>query len=99
MDAIKKKMQSLKSETDNLYSQIRSFEDETKVANEIATNCDSEIREISKRIGLLETDCDNTNDKLVSTFNKLEETEKTLKTTEEDVNALSRRQALMEAQR
>ena len=64
--------------------------------NEIANGCDGEIRDISKRIGLLETDCDSTNDKLVSTTNKLEETEKNLKSTEEDVNAMTRRQALME---
>ena len=33
MDAIKKKMQSLKTETDNLYSQIRTFEEQTKTAS------------------------------------------------------------------
>ena len=96
MDAIKKKMSSLKTETDNLYGQIHAYEEETKNYNEIANGCDGEIRDISKRIGLLETDCDSTNDKLVSTTNKLEETEKNLKSTEEDVNAMTRRQALME---
>ena len=96
MDAIKKKMSSLKTETDNLYSTIHAYEEETKNYNEIANGCDGEIRDISKRIGLLETDCDSTNDKLVSTTNKLEETEKNLKSTEEDVNAMTRRQALME---
>ena len=32
MDAIRKKMQSLKGETDGLYSTIRGFEDATKEA-------------------------------------------------------------------
>ena len=64
MDAIKKKMQSLKTETDNLYSQIRGFEEETKIANDVASRCESDIREVSKRINLLETDYDMTNDKL-----------------------------------
>jgi chromosome segregation ATPase len=44
----------------------------------------------------LEADYDNTNDKLVATNAKLEELEKTLKQTEEEVNSMSRRQALME---
>ena len=33
MDAIRKKMQSLKSETDALYSTIQKFEDATKESN------------------------------------------------------------------
>jgi hypothetical protein len=36
MDAIRKKMQSLKGETDQLYSIIRNFEDETQEAVERA---------------------------------------------------------------
>ena len=64
MDAIKKKMQSLKSETDNLFCQIRGFEQETKQANDVASRCESDIREVSKKINLLETDYDTTNDKL-----------------------------------
>merc|ERR1711963_685324 len=95
MDAIRKKMQSL-TETDTLFKQIRDFEEETKAANERANQCDTDIREISRRIQFLETEADQTNDKLVSAISKLEETEKTLKATEEDVNGMSRRQALME---
>ena len=36
MDAIRKKMQSLKGETDQLYGIIRNFEDETQEAVERA---------------------------------------------------------------
>ena len=36
MDAIRKKMQSLKSETDSLYSIIHNFEEETKESKVIS---------------------------------------------------------------
>ena len=36
MDAIRKKMQSLKGETDGLYSTIQKFEDATKDSNKQA---------------------------------------------------------------
>ena len=36
MDAIRKKMQSLKGETDSLYSTIQKFEDATKESNRVA---------------------------------------------------------------
>ena len=96
MDAIKKKMQSLKTETENLMKTINNLEDETKAANDVANQCDCDIRDISKKISCYESDYDETNDKLVATTTSLEEKEKNLKTTEEDVNALSRRFALLE---
>ena len=96
MDAIKKKMQSLKTETDNLFQQIANLEAETKTANDLANQCDCDIRDISKRITSLESEYDDTNDKLTATCNSLEEKEKALKTTEEEVNAMTRRQMLME---
>ena len=36
MDAIRKKMQSLKGETDALYATIQMFEDSTKESNRIS---------------------------------------------------------------
>ena len=36
MDAIRKKMQSLKGETDGLYATIQAFDDATKEANRAA---------------------------------------------------------------
>ena len=36
MDAIRKKMKSLKDETDKLYAIIQTFEDATKEANQIS---------------------------------------------------------------
>ena len=96
MDAIRKKMQSLKTETENLYKTIKSLEDEARNSEEVANKCDFDIRDISKRISIIEADFDAANDKLVATNARLEESEKTLKQTEEEVNSMSRRQALME---
>ena len=98
MDAIKKKMQSLKSETDNLFKEIASLEDQTQAANDVAQQCENDIRDISKKITMLESDYDITNDKFNADIIKLDETEKSLKTAEEDVNAMTRRQALMETE-
>ena len=36
MDAIRKKMQSLKGETDSLYATIQQFEDATKESNRVS---------------------------------------------------------------
>ena len=96
MDAIRKKMQSLKTETENLFKTIKALEDEARNSEEVANKCDYDIRDISKRISILEADFDAANDKLVATNSRLEEREKTLKQTEEEVNSMSRRQALME---
>ncbi len=98
MDAIKKKMQSLKNETENLLKQIRNLEAETKAANEVANQCDTDIRDISKRITVLESDYDETNDKLVATSTSLEEKEKSHKAAEEEVDGLTRRQLLLETE-
>ena len=40
MDAIRKKMKSLKDETDQLYAIIQKFEDATKEANRVADQVD-----------------------------------------------------------
>ena len=98
MDAIKKKMQSLKSETDNLIKAISSLEEQAKSADDIAQQCECDIRDISKKITMLESDYDIANDQYNASIIKLDETEKSLKITEEDVNAMTRRQALMETE-
>ena len=41
MDAIRKKMKSLKDETDQLYAIIQKFEDATKEANRVADQVDN----------------------------------------------------------
>jgi len=95
MDAIRKKMQSLKSETDSLYSTIQKFEDATKESNRQAEQADCDIRDYGKKVQQLEIGFDETNDKLQKATESLEEKEKMFKEVEADVSALSRRIMLM----
>ena len=50
MDAIRKKMKSLKDETDQLYSIIKKFEDQTKESNAQADQADVDIRDFGKKV-------------------------------------------------
>jgi len=45
MDAIRKKMQSLKAETDQLYATISKYETETKDANGMSDKSEADIRD------------------------------------------------------
>jgi len=96
MDAIRKKMQSLKSETDGLYATIAGFENETKEATARADQADCDIRDYGKKVQNLEIGFDETNDKLTKATEALDEAEKQYKEVEADVAALSRRIMLME---
>ena len=64
MDAIRKKMQSLKGETDGLYATIQKFEDSTKEYNLQSDQADCDIRDFGKKVQNLEIGFDETNDKL-----------------------------------
>merc|ERR1712168_632709 len=96
MDAIRKKMQSLKSETDGLYKTISGFEDATAEAAARADQADCDIRDYGKKVQQLEISYDETNDKLTKATESLEEAEKQFKEVEGDVSALTRRIMLME---
>merc|ERR1719510_1749445 len=96
MDAIRKKMQSLKAETDGLYATIQKFEDATKEYNRQADQADCDIRDYGKKVHNLEIEFDETNDKLTKATESLEAKEKNLKEVEADVAALTRRIMLME---
>merc|ERR1712048_970815 len=96
MDAIRKKMQSLKGETDSLYATIQKFEDATKESNRQAEQADCDIRDFGKKVQNLEIAFDETNDKLQKATESLEEKEKMFKEVEADVCALSRRIMLVE---
>merc|ERR1711913_118040 len=96
MDAIRKKMQSLKSETDSLYKTIAGFENDTKEATDRADQADCDIREFGKKVQALEIGYDETNDKLTKATESLEEADKQFKEVEGDVAALTRRIMLME---
>merc|ERR1712123_95570 len=96
MDAIRKKMQSLKSETDGLYATIRGFEDAAKEATARADQADCDIRDYGKKVQNLEIGYDETNDKLTKASESMEEADKQFKEVEGDVAALTRRIMLME---
>jgi len=96
MDAIRKKMQSLKGETEGLYATIRGFEDATKEATARADQADCDIRDYGKKVQNLEIGYDETNDKLTKATESLEEADKQFKEVEADVAALTRRIMLME---
>merc|ERR1739842_56828 len=96
MDAIRKKMQSLKSETDSLSAPIQTPEDSVKESNAKNDQHECDIRDLGKKIQTYEVDFDETNDKLTKVNLSYEEKEKEFKNAEEDVGALSRRVMLME---
>merc|ERR1712179_354178 len=88
MDAIRKKMKSLKDETDQLYAIIQKFEDATKEANRVADQADCDIRDYGKKVHGFEIEFDETLDKLKKA--------KLHKEVEGDIAALTRRIMLME---
>jgi tropomyosin-1 len=96
MDAIRKKMQSLKSETDQLFATIGKLENEAKESNARSDGYDCDIRDIGKKTTSCESDFDETFDKLSKTSESFELKEKDFKTAEEEVSALTRRLVLME---
>jgi len=96
MDAIRKKMQSLKSETDGLYKTIAGFDEVTRECIARADQADCDIRDYGKKVQQLEIGYDETNDKLNKATEGLEEAEKQYKEVESDVAALARRIMLME---
>ena len=96
MDAIRKKMQSLKTETDQLFATIAKYEQDTKESNSKSDQHDCDIRDLGKKITTYEADFDETNDKLTKTMISLEEKEKAYMDAEEEVSALARRLMLME---
>merc|ERR1711979_12930 len=96
MDAIRKKMKSLKDETDQLYAIIQKFEDATKEANRVADQADCDIRDYGKKVHGFEIEFDETLDKLNKANEQFEEKDKLHKEVEGDIAALTRRIMLME---
>merc|ERR1712112_585814 len=96
MDAIRKKMQSLKAETDGLYATIQKFEDAKKESDRISDQADCDIRDYGKKVHGYEIEFDETMDKLQKASESYEEKEKMFKEVEADIAALTRRIMLME---
>ena len=84
-------MKSLKDETDQLYSIIRKFEDETEEANEVLKQAECDIRDYGKKVHGFEIEFDETTDKLNKANESFEEKDKMHKEVEADIAALSRR--------
>ena len=58
MDAIRKKMQSLKSETDALLATINKYEESVKDANTKNDQYECDIRDLGKKISHYESEFD-----------------------------------------
>eukprot|EP00092_Neocalanus_flemingeri_P001204 GFUD01001283.1.p1 GENE.GFUD01001283.1~~GFUD01001283.1.p1 ORF type:complete len:286 (+),score=116.88 GFUD01001283.1:42-899(+) len=96
MDAIRKKMQSLKSESNILNITIANFEEETKSQVAKAETADNDIRDFGKKCTKLEIELDETNEKLIKVTATLEEKTKSHEEIEADISALTRRIMLSE---
>merc|ERR1711962_309625 len=83
MDAIRKKMQSMKAETDDLYKKINEYETAAKEANGISDKYDAEIRDMGKKVAKLECSMEETLEKLQTSSAKMEEAEKVVKSARE----------------
>merc|ERR1712227_541938 len=95
MDAIRKKMQSIKAETDEMYAKINELQENIREANSDSGRFDAEIRDTGKRVQKLETGLEETMEKMMASSAKMEEAEKEFKDKDDDVNAQSRRVLLL----
>ena len=91
MDAIRKKMKSLKDETDGLFAIINRYEEATKESNRIADQADCDIRDFGKKVHSLEIDFDETLEKQNKALLAFEEKDKSHREVEADIAALTRR--------
>ena len=96
MDAIRKKMKSLKDETQGLYEVIRKFEESTKESNAILDQAEKDIRDFGKKVHNMEVSYEDNMDNLNKSFESFEEKDKTHVEVDADISALTRRIMLME---
>ena len=96
MDAIRKKMKSLKDETDGLYAIINKFEEATKEANKQSDQAECDIRDFGKKVHNFEIAFEETLDKVNRANEGYEEKDKLHREVESDIAALTRRIMLME---
>jgi chromosome segregation ATPase len=96
MDAIRKKMHSLKLETDAFKATCTRLEEEAAENNKASDKNDCVIRDLSKKIGGIEGHFEEALEGMNKTNTALAEKEKLWKTAEEDVGAVSRRIVLLE---
>ncbi|CAB4067969.1 TPM1 [Lepeophtheirus salmonis] len=78
MDAIRKKMQSLKMETDTMIARANTLETEAAEGNKTADKFDCEIRDLNKKISMVESKYDETFETLVKVGSREEDKDKQL---------------------
>merc|ERR1739847_143573 len=98
MDAIRKKMQSMKFDIDALYQKNAEYEDDIKSSNAISDEYDVQIRDVGKKVQKLETAFEEIQEKMTASAAKMDEAEKEFKDKDDDVNAAARRVVLMEGE-
>merc|ERR1739844_261948 len=98
MDAIRKKMQSMKFDIDALYQKNAEYEDDIKSSNAISDEYDVQIRDVGKKVPKLETAFEEIQEKMTASAAKMDEAEKEFKDKDDDVNAAARRVVLMEGE-
>jgi len=88
MDAIKKKMQSLKSETENALARAAQLDSEAQAANTKAEKTEENVRDLQKKMQHVENELDVCIEKLLSTDTKLDEKDKAFQLAESEIQAL-----------
>ena len=96
MDAIKKKMQSLKTETENAMARADQLDAEFRAATTLAEKTEETVRDLQKKMQHVENELDITLEKLTQTTTKLDEKEKAYAVAEGEIQALKRKIALLE---
>jgi len=96
MDAIRKKMQSMKAEIDEMYEKVKEFEDLTSSHNKVSDGLDAEMRDLSKKVQRFEARLEETTEALQASAVKMETAESEFTDMDDQVNAQSRRIMLLE---
>merc|ERR1712141_695675 len=98
MDAIRKKMQSMKFDIDALYQKNAEYEEDIRNSNSISDQFDIQIRDTGKKVQKFETSFEEILEKMTASAAKMDEAEKEFKDKDDDVNAAARRVVLMEGE-
>lgn len=96
MDAIKKKMVKLSTETDTATARADKFDAIGLEASAEADKIEEQLKHLTKKFGAQESQFDAVNEDLFNATIQLEEKEKVASSAEQDVNSLSRQILLKE---
>jgi len=96
MDAIRKKMQSMKTEIDEMYERVAEYERTTREYNKVSDSLDAELRDLSKKVQKFESRVEETMEALQASAATMESAENSFNDIDDDVNAQTRRIMLLE---